>query len=249
MSETVQIGDTGGLPTAVLFDLDDTILATSEVSTECWAVVADRFAPVFKGIGHDVTPERLHTAIHDYRVWFWSDTRRNLSGRLNPRQALIENVRGGLEALGIVSADLTEQLADAWSEVRRAASRPFPGAIETLRTFRERGVKLGLVTNGAAETQSMKVEHLGLAGLIDHIQIEGVFGVGKPEPEVYLHALKTLGVEPNETWMVGDNLELDVLAPMRMGIHGIWIDIIGAGLPEDAPERPDRIIRAISELV
>jgi putative hydrolase of the HAD superfamily len=243
------VSDAKRLPTAVLFDLDDTILATSEVSTECWVVVADRFAPVLKGMGHDVTPERLHTAIHDYRVWFWSDTKRNLSGRLNPREALIENVRGGLEALGIVSPPLTEQLADAWSEVRWAASRPFPGAIETLQALRDRGVKLGLVTNGAAETQSMKIERLGLTDLVDHIQIEGVFGVGKPEPEVYLHAMEKLAVRPQETWMVGDNLELDVLAPMRLGIYGIWVDISRTGLPTDAPQRPDRIVQLISELI
>ena len=237
------------LPKAVLFDLDDTILATSEVSTECWVTLADRFAPVLNGMGHDVTPERLRTAIDDYRVWFWSDAERNLSGRLNPREALRENVRGGLEALGIVSPDMIEQLAEAWTDLRWAASRPFPGAIETLRALRDRGVKLGLITNGAAEIQRMKVEHLGLPGLIDHIQIEGAFGAGKPEPEVYVHALEKLTVQPQETWMVGDNLELDVLAPMRMGIYGIWVDNFRTGLPNDAPERPDRIVQAISELV
>ena len=49
--------------------------------------------------------------------------------------------------------------------------------------------------------------------------------------------------------MVGDNLELDVLAPMRMGIRGIWVDGEGEGLPGDTTVRPDRIVRAISELV
>ncbi len=233
----------------MLFDLDDTILATSEGSIEGWVAVADRFAPKLNAMGHDVTPERLRTAIHEYRVWFWSDAERNLKGRLNPRKALRENVRGGLEMLGVDAPEMVEWLAEAWTDLRWAASRPFPGAIETLQAFKDRGVKLGLVTNGADEIQRMKVERLGLPGLIDHIQIEGAFGVGKPEPEVYVHALESLGVPAQDTWMVGDNLEFDVLAPMRLGIYGIWVDFAGTGLPEDAISRPDRVVRSISELI
>jgi putative hydrolase of the HAD superfamily len=240
---------TGGLPKAALFDLDDTILATSAASNEGWVLVADRFAPQLNAMGHDVTPERLRTAIHEYRVWFWSDVERNRKGRLNPREALRENVRGGLEMIGVDSPDLVEQLSEAWTDLRWAASRAFPGAIETLQAFRDSGVKLGLVTNGAAEIQRRKVEHLGLPGLIDHIQIEGAVGIGKPEPEAYRHALESLGARPEDTWMIGDNLEFDVLAPMRLGIYGVWVDLDGSGLPKDATGQPDRIIRSISELV
>ncbi|MGA9348435.1 MAG: HAD-IA family hydrolase [Anaerolineae bacterium] len=46
--------------------------------------------------------------------------------------------------------------------------------------------------------------------------IKGEFGVGKPDDRVYLHALDQLNVKPEETWMVGDNLEWDVRAPQRM---------------------------------
>ena len=108
---------------------------------------------------------------------------------------------------------------------------------------------MGSSPTGGADVQRKKVEHLGLPNLMDHIQIEGAFGVGKPEPRAYAHALDTLGAGPGRAWMVGDNLELDVLAPMRMGIRGIWVDGDGEGLPEDASMRPDRIVRAISELV
>jgi FMN phosphatase YigB (HAD superfamily) len=37
-----------------------------------------------------------------------------------------------------------------------------------------------------------------------------------------------LGVGPHETWMVGDNLEWEIVAPQRLGIYAIWHD--GAGL-------------------
>ena len=65
----------------------------------------------------------------------------------------------------------------------------------------------------------------------DHIQIEGEHGFGKPEERAYLHAMQALGVAAPETWMVGDNLEWEVVAPQRLGIYAIWIDVHGDGLP------------------
>jgi putative hydrolase of the HAD superfamily len=49
--------------------------------------------------------------------------------------------------------------------------------------------------------------------------------------------------------MVGDNLEWEIVAPQRLGIHAIWHDGYGVGLPPDCPVRPDRIIRRLSELL
>ena len=68
-------------------------------------------------------------------------------------------------------------------------------------------------------------------------------------PLAYRHAMGVLGVEPHETWMVGDNLEWEVMAPQRIGIHAVWHDSLGNGLPEGTPARPDRIIRGLAELL
>ena len=74
-------------------------------------------------------------------------------------------------------------------------------------------------------------------------------GVGKPEEVVYRYALSKLGVKAEEAWMVGDNLEWDVLAPQRLGLRGVWVDAPGQGLPKSCPVAPHRIIRAFPELI
>ena len=58
-----------------------------------------------------------------------------------------------------------------------------------------------------------------------------------------------LGVGPRDAWMIGDNLEWEVVTPQRLGIYAIWIDVHGDGLPEGSTVRPDRIIRSLTELV
>ena len=79
--------------------------------------------------------------------------------------------------------------------------------------------------------------------------IEGEFGVGKPDERVFRHALASCGVDPAETWMVGDNIEADIVTPRALGMHTVWVDAASGGLPADASVQPHRVIRAIGELL
>ena len=206
-------------PSAVFFDLDDTILGTTVCSNECWKLLSEEYAPIFRQRGHlNISPKDIVKSINDFRLWFWSDANRNRDGRLNPEQALLETIKGGLETLGIADLDITESMSQKWDDMRWSMLKPLPKAIDTLKQFKVAGVKLALITNGNARIQAKKVQILGLARLMDHIQIEGEFGLGKPDPEAYFNALKQLNARPEETWMAGDNLEFDVIAPMKLGI-------------------------------
>jgi putative hydrolase of the HAD superfamily len=87
-----------------------------------------------------------------------------------------------------------------------------------------------------------------LAPFFDCIVIEGEFGAGKPDRRVYAYAIAQLDVQPEDVWMVGDNLEWDVAGPQQMGIKGIWIDSARLGPPEDSSVRPDLIVASLAEL-
>ena len=104
--------------------------------------------------------------------------------------------------------------------------------IPTLEALRARGVPLAMVTNGDASHQRRKIDRHDLERFFDVIVVEGEMGVGKPEEVVYRYALSKLGVKAEEAWMVGDNLEWDVLAPQRLGLRGVWVDAPGQGLPK-----------------
>ena len=131
-----------------------------------------------------------------------------------------------------------DRIADAFTELRRTEYRLYPDAHATVDALRDAGVRLALVTNGAAETQRAKIERFDLAHRFHHIQIEGEFGQGKPELAVYRHALERLDVAPGEAWMVGDNYEWEVVAPQMLGMCGIWYDPFGAGVPAHATAQP-----------
>lgn len=237
---------TSQFPKAILFDLDDTILSYAKMAEVVWASVCDRFAPRDKG----VDPEDLLNAIREHRDWFWSDPVRHKRGRLNPHVASNEILQKAFDQLGAdVPSSLVSEIAETYRVEREEAASPFPGAIDTLVQIRKSGVRLALITNGGSEGQRYKIDRFGIAPLFDYILVEGEFGVGKPDERVYFHALDQLGAKPTEAWMVGDNLEWEIAAPQKLGIRGIWVDWAGNGLPESTTVRPDRIIRAISELL
>lgn len=232
------------LPQAVLLDMDDTILADSDSTDRCWQTVCQGFSS--RLLGH--APDALLAAIQEYREWFWSDAERHRRGRLNLGAARQEIVTEALLRLGIEPFALAAAMAQTYSALREATLRPFPGALESLEWFRHRKVRLALLTNGGAVPQRHEIRKWGLAPFFDCIVIEEEFGVGKPDARVYRHALDQLGVTPQDAWMVGDNLEWDVAAPQELGIYGIWVDLMGVGVPTSSAVQPNRLIQTLSDL-
>lgn len=235
------------LPTAILFDLDETILSFGDRP-----LLLEEVAGEFAAALGDLSPAQAARGLEAAFRLFWSDAARHRQWRFQLAQARINIVEEVFAGWRDRAPGLTPTLARAFAErfhaYREDQAAFFPGALETLDALAAAGVRLALVTNGAAEPQRAKVERFDLARRFEHVQIEGEAGFGKPEERAYLHAMQALGVGPGETWMVGDNLEWEVVAPQRLGIFAIWHDHLGKGLPEGSPVRPDRIIRTIAEL-
>jgi len=234
------------LPRAILFDLDDTILAAGR-RQDVLRLIAGEFAAALAPLRPDEVAERLDAAL----TAFWSDPERHKIARFGLAEARRQVFAEAFVATGAahMTTELAARLAAQFSAYRDRLTDFFPGARETIEALKARGVLLALVTNGDSITQRAKVERFSLAPLFDHIQIEGEHDFGKPDERAYLHAMSVLGVAAHETWMVGDHLEWEVAAPQKLGIFAIWHDGLGQGLPEGSTVRPDRVIRAISELL
>lgn len=233
------------LPPVLLLDLDDTILDDSGARDECWRTACAEAAESRPGLA----PGDLLREVERVRRWFWSDADRHREWRPRLREAWGRIATDALAALGVDDPALGAAIGDRNFELRDAAIAPLPGALETLQRLQALGVVLGLVTNGGSDGQRAKIERFALAGHFDYIGIEGETGWGKPDRAAYETALRSLAAAAEDTWMVGDNLVWDVSGAQAVGIHGIWLDKHGGGLPPDTSVRPDRIVRSLSELL
>ncbi len=236
------------LPKAILFDLDETILSFGERTSQL-TEVGEEFAAELSPF----SPLEVAVAMEIAFEEFWSDPDRHREWRYRLKES-----RVGLISLVFANhrnraPGLTPELAilfaEAFHERRESSVCLFPRALETIDELRRRGARLALVTNGHTIGQRRKIENFNLTHRFEHIQVESEVGFGKPEPRAYLHAVAALGVNPEESWMVGDNLEWEVAAPQRLGIHAIWHNPRGKQIPANSPVVPDRTIRCLSELL
>lgn len=230
-------------PRALIIDLDDTLIDSTASADRVWLNAAEAFAGRL-----DRSVAVIDQALLDAREWYWDCPKRHHEGRMNLDQARLDVVLHGFEAMGVQDKALAEAFTAAYTAGRIDAIEPFPGAIEAVQQLREMGLKLALITNGQAMTQRKKVDVFELELLFDTVLIEGELGYGKPEPRVYERALKDLGAQARETWMVGDNLEWEVGVPQSMGMGGVWVDWKGEGLPKETGIKPDLMIRSVAEL-
>jgi putative hydrolase of the HAD superfamily len=122
---------------------------------------------------------------------------------------------------------------------------PMPRLTDTLDSLRERGVKIGLITNGRALMQNRKIDGLGIRPLLDSVVISGDLGVRKPDPRIFAAALEDLAVASASAAYVGDNPEADILGAKRSGMFAVWRRDEWWPEPEDA----DLVIDDLSELI
>src|SRR5437870_1452387 len=179
------------LPKAILFDLDDTILAAFGQAQGQWqrviAAFIEHLAP------HP--PDDVVAAIQAYSRHLWSDAARHKDWRPRigeARRHIVSRAFAGLAGAAgrpVPPSSVCNAIADRFNELHEAELRMFPGAHETLDRLKELGVRLALVTNGAAKPQRAKVIRFALEERFDHIQIEGEHGFGKPEERAYTHAM------------------------------------------------------------
>ncbi|MCQ2342737.1 MAG: YjjG family noncanonical pyrimidine nucleotidase [Paludibacteraceae bacterium] len=82
---------------------------------------------------------------------------------------------------------------------------------------------LTIVSNGFGEVQYYKIQHSELQSCFRHIIISEEIGINKPQPGIYLEALRRNGVAPDEAVMIGDSFSSDIQGAQSAGIDQIWI--------------------------
>lgn len=117
----------------------------------------------------------------------------------------------------LAALDGYARAVDGWARV-------FPDARETLLVLRERGYRLGLLSNTwwAAEWHNADLATHGLADLLDELVYTSDLPHSKPHPSVFLEVAERLGVGPSACAMVGDRMIDDVAGALGVGMRAIW---------------------------
>ena len=107
--------------------------------------------------------------------------------------------------------------------------------------------KLGIISNFAIpECIDKLLKTHGLDELLDTVVVSAAVNKRKPSPEIFLSALKRLGVSPDETVFVGDTLDADIDGAKSVGIKSVYIQRRTENA--DGHVKPDVTIKSLEEL-
>jgi putative hydrolase of the HAD superfamily len=97
--------------------------------------------------------------------------------------------------------------------------KPFKKALFLLESLDQKGIGLGLVSDGPHRTQQNKLSALGLGRYFNEIIFTGAFGSdwNKPSPFAFLEIMRRTKSSPDNCIYVADNPKKDFLGPKRLG--------------------------------
>jgi HAD superfamily hydrolase (TIGR01662 family) len=208
---------------AVLFDVDFTLAKPGpDLGPEGYVKLGAKYG---LELDSDRYPEARQAAVeqverhpelrHDEEMWF----------------AFTELIVRGMGGHGEEARELAVEMTRLWE--RSENFDLYEDAMPVLAQLRQRGLKLGLVSNGGREIADF-VAHHDLE--VDCAIASRAHGWIKPHESIFRAALELLGVDAQETAMVGDSLEDDVEGATAVGIEAFLID------REDRyPEFPQRL--------
>jgi len=133
------------------------------------------------------------------------------------------------------------------------ALQKLPHLDEVLAELKQRGYKLGVITN----TVTSREEHVRLA--LRKIDCEKYFdvivtsvdvGCNKPDKKIFLTALKMLGVKPKEALMVGNRITADIAGGNQLGMTTVLLKWNKRYLEKitSPKEQPTHVIKSLKEL-
>lgn len=235
---------------AVIFDLDDTLIDWSqpELSWEEFTrPMTDNIHAHLTAAGHSL-PERdeFYRCMREEVERVWDEAREEWKGAYF----------GSAISRTLRICEIDEAQVDLEEIMRVYDWGPMPGvelyedALEVLATLRDRGYKLGLITNSFLPMWMRDVElrHYNLIDVFDARTTSGDAGYMKPHPAIYHQLLERLDVTPDRAVFVGDRPQNDIAGANEAGMISVLID--PPHLDRAVNEHvPDYTITKLSELV
>ncbi|WP_292517743.1 HAD family hydrolase [Methanoculleus sp.] len=158
------------------------------------------------------------------------------------------NIRDYLDGLGVREQRTFEVCCRTYEDVKLDRVEAYPGVEKTLRSLRDAGIGLAVVTDAESFQARRRLTKTGLIDYFDVVVTPEVSGKRKPEPDSLLYALRHLDTPPAKAVMVGDSLVRDIAPGRHLGMvtafaaYGDW----RPGRPTDV--EADIILREFAEL-
>lgn len=160
---------------------------------------------------------------HNEKLWA-----RYRNGYIKQEELRLKRMWLSLLDFKIADETLAKEMSDRFLELLPNRTLLFPNAIEVLEYLKGQGYQMHIITNGFEKTQHSKLNNCGLNNYFKNIITSEGSNSIKPQKEIFEFALAKAGAVVEESIMVGDSIEVDIIGAMTVGMDTIHTNYINA---------------------
>lgn len=200
----------------LFIDLDDTLWDIHLNGREC-----------LEEIYHDYGYEQFYPSFEDYyNVYMpvnhhlWALYRQ---GEIKKEELIVERFLAPVRSFGINDPAYAKRLSDDFLERTTRKIGLIEGTMALLDYLKPR-YRMHILSNGFREVQYKKIENAGLRPYFDKIILSEDAGINKPHAGMFTYALKNSNSRRDQTIMIGDSWEADIVGAYQSRIAQIWFN-------------------------
>ena len=201
------------------FDLDRTIW---DFETNSYKALTEIFYK-YNLQNHIESPEIFIETYKANNKKLWEDYG---LGKITKKELITKRFSTTLENFGInpdSRLKMAKNIGIDYITISPTKTTLFPHSHEALSYLKNK-YKLYILTNGFKQVQTTKLKNCNLEQYFTKLICSEDAGVQKPKPEIFRYALKTVNAKKNESIMIGDDLNVDILGAKKSGIDQVFFN-------------------------
>ena len=165
-------------------------------------------------------------------------------GLITRKQLDLERFLHPLLQVGHHDEELAIRLSNDYLEICPTKTNLMPHAVELLQ-YLEADYNSYIITNGLSAMQEIKIKSCGIGKYIKKIFLSENIGYYKPDRRIFEYALKSSNAKKNESIMIGDNFNADIVGAKNIGMHQIYLN---PDKTETLPFLPTYNVQSLAEI-
>ncbi|TXH21449.1 MAG: noncanonical pyrimidine nucleotidase, YjjG family [Chitinophagaceae bacterium] len=202
----------------IFFDLDHTIWDFDANAKSTLLSLHNELHLKEKGVNDF---DAFYTTYLMHNEKLWSRYRKGLIAQADLR---IKRMRNTLLDFNIIDEDLANEMNHLFLKHLPTRNLVFPDTFNLLDYLKDKNYHLHLITNGFEEVQHLKLKHSQLQPYFKEVITSEKSNSLKPNPEIFKFAMDATNAKVEESIMIGDDIEADIMGAANMGIDQIWVN-------------------------
>lgn len=201
----------------LFFDLDRTLWDFEKSAKESFKELYNKYH--LKSFGMKSADE-FHMKFSKHNNTLWSLYR---DGKIEKEVLIWKRFFETFREYGVYDEALSKTIGNDYLYISPRKVNLYPNAIETLKYLAPQ-YQLHIITNGFLEVQKVKVKTSNIEHYFKNLITSEITGVKKPNPGIFNFALEKAGATSDESLMIGDDYEVDIVGARDLGIDQVLFD-------------------------